>query len=319
MNANLEWENGLRWLAIHSWQAGMLVLLVLAVQLVLRRRLTNRWRFALWWIVLARLLLPINPASTVSLFNFLSPRVQMENPMVARATPPPREVSVKSADSNPVSSVMPPAPAVAGEAASSPDLSARQRTILPVRPSSKSVAPVTYENYLMPGLAGMWVAGVLLLTGVIAFQVLHFGRKLARTASSSDPRLQRLLDDCRREFGLARPVELRETGAVESPVLFGLRRPQLLLPRGIGDQFSDRELRYIFLHELAHVKRGDLWLNWVVAALQTVHWFNPLLWVGFARLRADRELACDELALLYAGDRAGTAYGETVVKFYWNI
>ncbi len=101
--------------------------------------------------------------------------------------------------------------------------------------------------------------------------------------------------------------------------LTGLLRLRLLLPRGIGGQFARRELRYIFLHELAHVKRGDLWLNWLVAALQIMHWFNPLLWLGFARLRADRELACDELALLRAGDKAGTAYGETVVKLLENL
>ncbi|HZI32602.1 MAG TPA: M56 family metallopeptidase, partial [Candidatus Binatia bacterium] len=81
-----------------------------------------------------------------------------------------------------------------------------------------------------------------------------------------------------------------------------------------GAQFNQSELRYIFLHELAHVKRGDLWLNWLVTVLQILHWFNPLLWLGFARLRADRELACDELALLRAGDSAGMAYGETIVK-----
>jgi len=106
---------------------------------------------------------------------------------------------------------------------------------------------------------------------------------------------------------------------VQSPALIGLRRLRLLLPRGIGAQFAGRELRYIFLHELAHVKRGDLWLNWLVTALQIMHWFNPLLWLGFARLRADRELACDELALLRAGDKAGTAYGETVVKLLENL
>ncbi len=106
---------------------------------------------------------------------------------------------------------------------------------------------------------------------------------------------------------------------MQSPALFGCWRLRLLLPRGIGRQFARPELRYIFLHELAHVKRGDLWLNWLVTALQILHWFNPLLWLGFARLRADREPACDELALLRAGDNAGTAYGETVVKLLENL
>ena len=56
-------ENFLTWLLNHSLQAGALVLFVLLVQRVFRRQLTHRWRFALWWIVLARLVLPFGPES----------------------------------------------------------------------------------------------------------------------------------------------------------------------------------------------------------------------------------------------------------------
>ena len=59
MNWQPEVERQLDWLINHSLQAGVLVLLVLATQWIFRRRLTSRWRFALWWIVLARLLLPL--------------------------------------------------------------------------------------------------------------------------------------------------------------------------------------------------------------------------------------------------------------------
>ena len=159
----------------------------------------------------------------------------------------------------------------------------------------------------------------MVLGGLVVVQLIRFYRKLARASAPTDSSSQTLLDDCRREFGLSQRVELMETDAVQSPALFGLLRPRLLVPRGFGGQFTGRELRYIFLHELAHVKRGDLWLNWLVTALQILHWFNPLLWLGFARLRADRELACDELALLRAGDNVGTAYGETVVKLLENL
>ena len=63
-------ERFLNWLLNHSLQTGMLVLLVLVVQWIFRKRLTSRWRFALWWVVLARMLLPFGPSSTVSLSSF---------------------------------------------------------------------------------------------------------------------------------------------------------------------------------------------------------------------------------------------------------
>ena len=70
MNATTEVQTFFEWLLNRSWQAGVLVLCVLLLQWLFRRQLTNRWRFALWWIVLARLVLPFGPESELSLFNY---------------------------------------------------------------------------------------------------------------------------------------------------------------------------------------------------------------------------------------------------------
>src|SRR6185503_17770839 len=73
MNSHSRTEEFLTWLLNHSLQAGVLVVLVLLVQWLFRRQLTSRWRFALWWLVLVRLLLPVGPQSAVSLFNYFRP------------------------------------------------------------------------------------------------------------------------------------------------------------------------------------------------------------------------------------------------------
>ena len=109
-------------------------------------------------------------------------------------------------------------------------------------------------------------------------------------------------------------VALRETPLVKSPALFGVFRPRFLLPPGLIRDFSPAELRYVFLHELAHVRRQDVAVNWLLTLLQAVHWFNPFVWFGFVRMRADRELACDALALSLSGDGEARTYGLTIVK-----
>jgi hypothetical protein len=91
-------------------------------------------------------------------------------------------------------------------------------------------------------------------------------------------------------------------------------RPRLLLPPGFTRGFSLDELRFVFLHELGHVKRHDIILGWFVTALQILHWFNPLVWLAFARMRVDRELACDALALSHAENQENKPYGHTIVK-----
>ena len=73
-------------------------------------------------------------------------------------------------------------------------------------------------------------------------------------------------------------------------------------------------MRFIFLHELAHIKRRDMAVHWAAALLKILHWFNPVLWLGFRQMAIDRELACDELALSCAGEQERKPYGAAIIK-----
>lgn len=68
-----------------------------------------------------------------------------------------------------------------------------------------------------------------------------------------------------------------KSSAVDSPAVAGLLRPVLLLPASFPQGFSANEARMILLHELTHLARHDLPLNWLLCVLQALHWFNPLL------------------------------------------
>ena len=89
----------------------------------------------------------------------------------------------------------------------------------------------------------------------------------------------------------------------------GLFQPTLLLPVHVRDKFDPTELRLIFLHELAHLKRGDVIAQGLIALLQILHWFNPILWFAFRRMRIDREPATDALVLSHTGEDEKERYG----------
>jgi hypothetical protein len=110
-----------------------------------------------------------------------------------------------------------------------------------------------------------------------------------------------------------------ETGEVDAPAICGFWRKHLLLPAGLLERFSREELRHVFLHELAHLKRRDLEVGWVVALLQALHWFNPILRYAFKCMRADRELATDALVLSVAGENQALTYGETIIRLLENF
>jgi Zn-dependent protease with chaperone function len=80
------------------------------------------------------------------------------------------------------------------------------------------------------------------------------------------------------------------------------------------ETYGLEELRYVFIHELAHLKQRDIYLGWLMALLHVAHWFNPLIWFAFSRIRADREIACDRLAISTMEPDEPHKYGRTIVS-----
>ncbi len=76
---------------------------------------------------------------------------------------------------------------------------------------------------------------------------------------------------------------------------------------------SPSQLRAVLLHELAHIKRGDLWVNFAQTVLQIIYFYNPLLWVANCIIRRVREQAVDEMVLVAMGEKA-QQYPQTLVN-----
>jgi bla regulator protein BlaR1 len=188
-----------------------------------------------------------------------------------------------------------------------------------VEPPASAMAP----GYLPPrrvsltffqGLALVWGAGVLVWVGVSVAVNLSFSRRIRQLPEVQQRSLRMILEDSCRQLGVRRVPRLVETHRVGSPAVMGLWRPTLLLPEGAVERFTPEELRLIFLHELAHLRRCDHWVQCLIAVLHGLHWFNPVLAWAFHRMKLDREPATDALVLSRAGEAHREPYGLTLLK-----
>jgi beta-lactamase regulating signal transducer with metallopeptidase domain len=118
---------------------------------------------------------------------------------------------------------------------------------------------------------------------------------------------------CRKCMGVRKEIRLKVSGKVTGPVVCGLLRPVILVPLNVGGRLGSRHLRGVLLHELAHIKRGDLWVNLAQTVLQIIYFYNLLLWLANAIIRRVRERAVDETVVLAMGEKARW-YPETLVK-----
>jgi len=128
-----------------------------------------------------------------------------------------------------------------------------------------------------------------------------------------------LLESARETMKVRRPVQLVAIPELNSPAVFGIFQTRLLLPESTLRQLDDGELRMIFLHEMTHVRRNDVLLNYLLMAVQFLHWFNPLVWLALHRLRADRELVCDAMVIRQLRPAERIGYGRVLLKLMENF
>jgi len=184
----------------------------------------------------------------------------------------------------------------------------------PSVPASLTSPHDPLQAWLFWSLGALWLLGALLLAGRMIWDHRRLWHIVRNERMLTEKPVLELIEDCRERLGISTMVCLVATNAVQSPALFGCVRPRLLLPAGLIHSFSKRQLRHVFLHELAHLKRHDIAVNWVVAVCQILHWFNPLVWFSFHLMRADREMACDQLALSHLKPAQSRYYGLTIIR-----
>ena len=98
-----------------------------------------------------------------------------------------------------------------------------------------------------------------------------------------------------------------------SPFVCGIVRPVLVLPRELAATLSAADLAQIVAHELAHVKRRDLVWSWIPQIACLLYFFHPVAHLASYRVRLERELACDQLAMILVG-RGPAEYADTLVR-----
>lgn len=168
-------------------------------------------------------------------------------------------------------------------------------------PPAKSVSPVlswrSILNQSAPWAAGFWMAGLflLLLRHAGALLVLHRLRRKAVHAAT--PALQAVFDHLKLRLGVHRAAGLLISAKVITPMIIGTLRPLVLVPASLATGLSPAELEALLAHELAHLRRWDDVVNLIQCAIETLLFYHPSVWWMGRKVRQERELCCDDLAV----------------------
>ncbi|PFZ91296.1 M56 family metallopeptidase [Bacillus wiedmannii] len=278
------------WLLQTTIMASISVGLILCVKVVLRNKLTPRWQYTLWLILVVRLLLPWSPDSSYSIYSLLSSKYE--------ASYLGTQAEMQVLDSNIVKS-------------NTTNLKTANESTNGMNDQGTAQDPhhiSMYQICLYVWLLGVFCLGMITL--VVNNRVYAYIKKQPIVM---DERISSIFEGCKNSMSIKREIPLLLAGKISSPTLLGFRKPRVLLCEKHIQHLDDNQLRFIFYHELAHFKRKDVGVNWLMHSSLILNWFNPILWYAYYAMREDQEMACDELALTFIGPEEKIEYGHTII------
>lgn len=265
-----------------SGTASIVILLVLLARLALRKA-PKVFSYALWAVVLFRLLCPLTIESAFSLL----PTAQVED-VPGLGDAPAQVIQVQTGITTVDQQV-------------NDFFLHHPYQGLPDLPEYAELPPQEPMPAIQQGgdvsdwrtvPAAVWLAGAALLLGYSALSLLRLRRRLVGSVPLAGEENVRLADH------------------IPSPFVLGLLRPKIYLPSDLPEGERD----YILLHERTHIRRGDHILRALAWLALAVHWFNPLVWLAFHLAGKDMEMSCDEAVLHRMGRDVRADYSTSLLR-----
>jgi beta-lactamase regulating signal transducer with metallopeptidase domain len=270
---------------------GTLLLAVAGAAALLLRRGSAAHRHALWTAgVVALALLPLAHPWMPRYAVLPLPRQELA-----------AEAPVQRADVGVVARIGELAPAMNAQIPAEPSASVHKAVALPVG------RPVQWPVVIV----AVWLAGVGLCLLPVVIATWRLRRWLACHTFAAPALAPHVVVQAHIDGGMRHSVPILLSNTICMPVAVGIRHPRIILPAAAAEWPLPR-LRSVLLHELAHLRRGDLHTQMLATLIRAIYWFHPLVWVACRRMEIEREKACDDLVLSRGID--AQSYARTLLE-----
>jgi len=282
-----------------SIMAGMIIL----IKRLFNNKLSASWHYYIWFLMIARLIMPYTPESPLSIFNLFpetSPVFETEQYIVtdnnagniANVTPGDNDLQAFTVTET--------------DTVSNTQSRLTEKVNLNVQKKYGF-----YLNFKQASIIYAAGAAIIMLYIIVINLML-----LLRTKKyiCRDDNVLKVFSECKEIMKVKKDIPIIIENNIRTPSLFGLAKPKLMISSEIIDALSEEERRYVFMHELAHLKRKDNFVNWIMLLVQILHWFNPIVWFAFRKMREDCEVACDAYVLSRLNEAEHKKYGETIIN-----
>ncbi|WP_407312694.1 M56 family metallopeptidase [Desulfosporosinus sp. SB140] len=274
-----------------SLSGSILALGLLFIKFIFKQKIRANWHYYLWFVLIIRLLVPFSPPSSLSIFNLL-PYPSSTTNLNQMLTAP----SSITAD------------------ATIPDSLTKTPLNDDLQTSTNALSASVNTKINVFNLAIMWLSGIGLILSYVCLINGRLWLKIKKQPPCKAKDIEEILEESKMLLKIQSKVSLVYDIELTSPALFGWRKPKIIISQQIIDKLSHEELKYVFLHELSHLKRRDLLVNTLITLIQIVYWFNPIIWYSLHQMKLDCEIACDATALAIVKPEEHKNYAQTIIE-----
>ncbi len=261
-----------------SFVTSFVIVFVLVARLLLKKA-PKIFSYALWSVVLIRLLCPFSFESEISLL----PSILQQRPIFSEWTDNYIETTNTFHDNCPEYDI-----AVSNDIS---PISAGEDGYYVVTSADGISAPKTVANTILPKLSYIWIFGIAALSIYSSVEFLKLKKKLIGA------------------IPLRNNIYIADH--IFTPFVIGMFRPKIYLPSSL----LEHEQSYIIQHEQCHIKRLDHITRILGFIALSIHWFNPFVWIAFYVSGNDMELSCDEAVMKTMGSDIKIEYSQSLLRF----
>lgn len=263
---------------------------IFLIQEIFDKKISSKWKVIMWGIFILSLIIPFNVNGIYESNNIF---MKILNPIQEISFK--QEVDERQAEYN--------------------TYIQRQDTTFEEYKVVRGNLYAAYAKYIVFDIVipCLWVG----IIGILLLRHLWLRRKVNRLRVSdllTNKRILEIFEETKKELNIKKDIALINQKGILSPAIYGIIDTKIFLDEDNVKEKTDKEIKYIFMHELSHYKGKDLVMNFVLNILRTIYWFNPFLYILFKRMRQDIELKADANVLKHLKPEENKEYAMTIIN-----
>lgn len=280
-------------------------IVILIVRTLLKDKISGKWTYLLWMILIIKLIVPFGPQSSISLFNKIPSNIT-NNLIVDSSVIINRALnsnnSYEQEDNEYIAS----------------NTDEKENKVLSINNNGSIDENISNLYKFINILPLVWMAGFITTLFISIFMFFTLNKQVKIKKNIEDENIKFILEKSKNIMKIKTDINLIVNDDIRTPALCRIIKPTILFPNAMLD-LEDDEIKYILLHELSHYKRKDILVNYLLVLLQCVHWFNPFIWFFFKKIREDMELATDEMVVSKLNEDEYKNYARTIITIIERI